>query len=106
MTTAFVLSGGANLGAAQAGTLAALGEAGSRPTPGVGRRPGSATRARCRTRPIQTRTPSKTTASEARGTCPHRRRQGRRAYERYSRLAFPDVRPPGRNGTSGWGVRR
>ena len=31
MTTAFVLSGGANLGAAQAGTLAALGEAGIRP---------------------------------------------------------------------------
>ena len=31
MTTAFVLSGGANLGAAQAGTLAALGKAGIRP---------------------------------------------------------------------------
>ena len=31
MTTAFVLSGGANLGAAQAGMLAALGEAGIRP---------------------------------------------------------------------------
>ncbi|WP_248581671.1 patatin-like phospholipase family protein [Nocardioides sp. InS609-2] len=31
MTTAFVLSGGANLGAAQAGTLVALGEAGIRP---------------------------------------------------------------------------